>query len=110
MSRRRFDDAERALRRKTHETIRRVTVDIDQRIHLNTAVSALMELVNELYAFCDSTAGGPSGREGKATVGTSSARDDRRAREAIEALVLMISPFAPHMCEELWQILGHVDG
>ena len=44
------NDAERALRRKTHETIRRVTVDLDPRVHLNTAVSALMELVNELYA------------------------------------------------------------
>ena len=45
-------DAERALRRKTHETIRRVTLDLDPRVHLNTAVSALMELVNELYAYC----------------------------------------------------------
>ena len=43
---------ERALRRKTHETIRRVTLDLDPRVHLNTAVSALMELVNELYGFC----------------------------------------------------------
>ena len=42
---------ERKLRRKTHDTIRRVTVDVEQRIHLNTAVSALMELVNDLYAF-----------------------------------------------------------
>ena len=47
-----LNDAERALRRKTHETIRRVTIDLDPRVHLNTAVSALMELVNELYAFC----------------------------------------------------------
>ena len=46
-----LDDAERALRRKTHETIRRVTLDLDPRVHLNTAVSAQMELVNELYAF-----------------------------------------------------------
>ncbi len=48
-----LNDAERALRRKTHETIRRVTSDLDPRVHLNTAVSALMELVNELYAFGD---------------------------------------------------------
>src|SRR5258705_6400926 len=47
-----LDAAERALRRKTHDTIRRVTLDLDPRVHLNTAVSALMELVNELYAFC----------------------------------------------------------
>ena len=44
----RLNDAERDLRRKTHDTIRRVTSDIDPRVHLNTAVSALMELVNEL--------------------------------------------------------------
>src|SRR6266542_4495021 len=44
-----LNDAERALRRKTHETIRRVTLDLDPRVHLNTAVSGLMELVNELY-------------------------------------------------------------
>src|SRR5262245_9487674 len=47
-----LNDAEKALRRKTHETIRRVTIDLDPRVHLNTAVSAMMELVNELYAFC----------------------------------------------------------
>src|SRR3990172_6367695 len=47
-----LDEAERKLRRKAHETIRRVTTDLDPRVHLNTAVSALMELVNELYAFC----------------------------------------------------------
>src|SRR5688572_11606307 len=45
-------DAERAIRRKTHETIRRVTLDLDPRVHLNTAISGMMELVNELYAFC----------------------------------------------------------
>ena len=48
-----YSDAERALRRKTHDTIRRVTVDIEERMHLNTAVSSLMELVNELYAFSE---------------------------------------------------------
>ena len=48
-----FDAAERKLRRKTHETISRVTVDVEQRIHLNTAISALMELVNEMYVFGD---------------------------------------------------------
>src|SRR5258708_452207 len=47
-----LNDAERALRRKTHETIRRVTLDMDPRVHLNTAVSGLMKLVNEVYAFC----------------------------------------------------------
>jgi leucyl-tRNA synthetase len=100
-------DAERALRRKTHDTIRRVTVDVEERMHLNTAVSSLMELVNELYAFSEATPHGAPGR-GDAPVG----RIERPQtiavlREAIDALVLMISPFAPHTAEELWQMVGH---
>ena len=55
-------DAERALRRKTHDTIRRATVDIEERMHLNTAVSSLMELVNELYAFSETHAARHPGR------------------------------------------------
>ena len=100
-------EAERALRRKTHETIRRVTVDIEERMHLNTAVSSLMELVNELYTFSEGTPHGAPTR-GDAPV----ARIERTQtiavlREAIDALVLMISPFAPHTAEELWQMLDH---
>jgi leucyl-tRNA synthetase len=95
-----LNDAERRLRRKTHDTIRRVTIDVEQRIHLNTAVSALMELVNEMYAFGDA------------------AQSDRGAtpqapavlREAIEALVVILSPFAPHMAEEMWERLGRREG
>ena len=69
--------AERGVRRKTHETIRRVTADIEERQHLNTAVSALMELVNELYAFSDqTTSGSPGQRDG---VGR---RDGRAGRDA----------------------------
>jgi len=103
-------EAERNLRRKTHETIQRVTADIEKRMHLNTAVSSLMELVNGLYAFSDAVGvpvasradggGGPVG--GQATVGV--------VREAIEALVLLLSPFAPHTAEELWERLGHAGG
>jgi leucyl-tRNA synthetase len=104
-----LDEAERALRRKTHDTIRRVTQDLDPRVHLNTAVSALMELVNELYAFCN--------RSGCIRVGRDP--DDPEAvgviersqtlavlKEAVEALVLMLSPFTPHMSEELRERLG----
>jgi len=87
---------ERAIRRKTHDTIRRVTADIEQRQQLNTAVSAMMELVNDLYAFGE---GQPDRREAIAVM-----------REAIEALVRMISPFAPHTAEELWEMLGYRDG
>jgi leucyl-tRNA synthetase len=108
-----LDDSERALRRKTHETIRRVTFDLDPRVHLNTAVSGLMELVNELYAFCSRSSCLRVGKEGEsaASVGTiERAGTVAVLKEAIEALVLMVSPFAPHMAEELWEMLGHTGG
>src|SRR5262249_47778016 len=91
--------AERALRRKTHETIRRVTIDIEERMHLNTAVSSLMELVNELYSFSEGTAHGMPTRGGPAAVRIERPQTIGALREAIDALVLMISPFAPHLGE-----------
>ena len=108
-----LDESERGLRRKTHETIRRVTQDLDPRVHLNTAVSGLMELVNELYAFCGQPGCTMIGRdvEEPSNVGTT-VRPETIAvvKEAVEALVLMISPFTPHMAEELWERLGHAGG
>ncbi len=103
-------EAERALRRKTHETIRRVTVDIEERMHLNTAVSSLMELVNELYAFSDATAHGAPSRGEPPAGRIERTQTIAVLREAIDALVVMIAPFAPHMAEELWHMLGHVGG
>jgi len=100
-------DAERALRRKTHETIRRVTVDVEERMHLNTAVSSLMELVNELYSFSEGTVRGAPSRNPAAARGPERTQTIGALREAIDALVLMLSPFAPHMAEEMWQMLGH---
>src|SRR5687768_2727500 len=107
-----LNDEERALRRKTHETIRRVTLDLDPRVHLNTAVSGLMELVNELYAFCSKSKCLVVGRgDDEASVGVIERPGTVAVlKEAIEALVLMLSPFAPHMAEELWEILGHKGG
>jgi leucyl-tRNA synthetase len=105
-----LNEAERMLRRKTHETIRRITSDIEERMHLNTAVSQLMELTNELYSFSEGTAhGGPT--RGDVPIG----RVERKQtvavlREALDALVVMISPFAPHMAEELWRMLCHPEG
>ncbi len=98
--------AERALRRKTHDTIRRVTLDIDVRQQMNTAVSAMMELVNELYAFTEKSS------SAKATEdrGDRSAQAPKVAREAVESLIVMLSPFAPHTMEELWEMYGHRDG
>ena len=108
-----LNDAERALRRKTHDTIRRVTADLDPRVHLNTAVSGLMELVNELYAFCGRT---ECLRIGQAAGAAPAVGTVERAgtiavlKESVEALVRMISPFTPHMAEELWEMLGHPTG
>ena len=97
-------DAQRALRRKTHDTIKRITADLEQRQHLNTAVSALMELVNELYSFdVASTAQAAPDAQSKA-------QTMAVFKEAIEALILMLSPFAPHTAEELWERMGHPDG
>jgi leucyl-tRNA synthetase len=87
--------AERALRRKTHDTIRRVTADIEVRKQFNTAISAMMELVNELYAFS-------RGQEAEPTPAASYV-----VREALESLILMLAPFAPHTAEELWEQFGH---
>ena len=103
-------DAERALRRKTHDTIRRVTSDIEERMHLNTAVSSMMELVNELYAFSETTPHGAPTRDESPNVPVERTQTIAVLREAIDALVVMISPFSPHMAEELWQMLGHADG
>jgi leucyl-tRNA synthetase len=101
---------ERALRRKTHGTIRRVTADIEERVHLNTAVSSLMELVNEIYTFGETTAHGGPARHELAPGRVERPQTIAALREAFDALVAMIAPFAPHMAEELWYMLGHPDG
>jgi leucyl-tRNA synthetase len=106
----RLDEAERAMRRKTHATVRRVTDDIDPRMHLNTAIAALMELVNELYAFAERRGIRPTGREDEPAPAIDRPETSAVLREAVEALVLMISPFTPHMAEELWEQLGHEGG
>jgi leucyl-tRNA synthetase len=105
--------SERGLRRKTHDTIRRVTVDIEDRQQLNTAVSALMELVNELYAFSEHTESGSPARHVTGSTQTSVLERPSTTAvvtEAVDALVRMLAPFAPHTGEELWEKLGHKDG
>jgi leucyl-tRNA synthetase len=82
----------RALRRLVHRTVRKVTEDIDGRFHFNTAIAAVMELVNAIYAF-----------EAKAA-------HPAVLREALETTVRLLAPFVPHLAEELWSCLGHADG
>ncbi len=85
-------EEQKSLRRKTHQTIRDVTEDIET-MHLNTAVSSLMELTNELLPFAEKI---EEGDEIACAVFS----------EAAENLVLLLSPFAPHICDEMWQRLG----
>ncbi len=87
-------DAGRAFRRTIHETIDRVTTDIESDFHFNTAISAIMELVNALHVF-DAGTTGPEG-ERAALI-----------REAVETLLKLLGPFCPHIAEELWSLLGH---
>lgn len=87
----------RGLRRKVHQTIQRVTADIESRFHFNTAIAALMELVNELYLAREIPEIHPQTGPRVAAVW----------REALESLVIMLSPMVPHFAEELWQALGY---
>jgi leucyl-tRNA synthetase len=105
-----LDVGERAVRQRTHTTIDRVTRDIDPRIHLNTAVSAIMELVNALYAFCDERGVRPTGRDDAPPAVIARTETAAVLREAVEALVRLLSPFTPHLSEELWERLGHEGG
>ncbi len=84
----------RNLFKKTHQTIQKVTNDIDDRFHFNTAISAIMELVNTMYAVDPKLGGGNA-----AAV----------CRCAMETVVLLLAPFVPHFAEELWQLLGGKD-
>jgi leucyl-tRNA synthetase len=86
----------RALRRKTHQTIAKITSDFEH-LHLNTSVAALMELFNQLSDF-------------NADPARASEAEVFAVREALESLVIMLTPFAPHIAEEMWENLGHAGG
>jgi len=86
--------AARKLQRKLHQTIKRVTEDFRGRWHFNTSIAAIMELVNELYAYEDSV------QHGQPAAPPSLMADVQRK------LVLMLAPFAPYLAHELWERLG----
>ncbi|MFS8533787.1 MAG: leucine--tRNA ligase [Limnochordales bacterium] len=87
------DAAAEELRRMVHRTLKKVTQDIEDRFHFNTAIAAVMELVNAFYQYKESAA----------------EKDKAVVAEGLEKLVLMMAPFAPHLAEELWQTLGRTD-
>lgn len=82
------------IHRKIHETIKKVTSDIEDRFHFNTAISAVMELVNEVSRFLNSDQ--DNGEKAWSVI-----------RKAVEVTVLLLSPVVPHITEEMWRMLGH---
>lgn len=83
----------RKLRVKMHQTIKKVSEDIEKRYHLNTAISSLMEFYNQIKKDKDIL---KQSQKGRAVL-----------KESLESLILLLSPFAPHLCEELWEKTGH---
>jgi leucyl-tRNA synthetase len=87
-----LDGENRSLYIKLNQTVKKVTEDIEDRFHFNTAISAIMELVNALYLF-----------RGEGL------KDPRRRSvfaQTLETLLVLLSPMVPHLSEELWEILG----
>ena len=78
------------MRRKLHETIRKVTDDYERRLTFNTAIAANMELLNSLLRFDDDSSTGHGIRQ-----------------EVFDSMVLMLAPIIPHVCHRLWLDLGH---
>ncbi|MGH7397293.1 MAG: leucine--tRNA ligase [Candidatus Rokuibacteriota bacterium] len=91
-----LSDTARAFRRVIHQTIHKVTHDIEHDFHFNTAISAVMELVNALHDFERASLDGMARQERGALL-----------REAVEATLLLLGPVSPHITEELWAALGH---
>ena len=88
-----LDEKSRALHRKTHQTIRKVTRDLEDEFHFNTAISAVMELVNLLLS--------PSSDEAGYNIALPV------IKEAVDTTLLLLYPMTPHFCSELWEITGH---
>lgn len=89
------DDNLKKLYSKAHQTIKKVTGDIEERFHFNTAISAVMELINAMYGFNADDAHPQTGGV---------------MRFCVESVVLLLSPIVPHFAEELWNSLGQKAG
>ncbi len=87
-----LDAGQKTLRRQLHETIQKVSDDFGRRHAFNTAIAALMELLNALGKFNDQSEQGRAVRH-----------------EALEAMVLLLNPVVPHISHALWQVLGHAE-
>jgi leucyl-tRNA synthetase len=91
----------RTVQRKLHQTIKRVSDDFKGRWHFNTCISAVMELVNALYAYEESIARAPS-----PATADDKCNDVALLAEVQHSLVLLLAPFAPYLAHELWEMLG----
>ncbi|MBU1049793.1 leucine--tRNA ligase [Candidatus Bipolaricaulota bacterium] len=87
-----LDEVGVSLWRRVHRTIKKVSEDIEERFSFNTAVAAIMELFNELSPYI-----------------AGDTADAALLRQAVDSLILILSPFTPFVCEELWQRTGHED-
>ena len=85
-----FNDSQKELRKITHKTIAKVSDDIGRRYTFNTAIAAIMKLSNEVSSYQIETD-----------------LDRKVVREALESMVLLLSPIVPHICNHLWIELGH---
>ena len=88
-----LDEKSRALHRKTHQTIRKVTRDLNNDFHFNTAISAIMELVNLMLSLAPDEA--------------DHSIEHPVIKEAVDNTLLLLYPMTPHFCSELWEITGH---
>ncbi|MDH5601417.1 MAG: leucine--tRNA ligase, partial [Gammaproteobacteria bacterium] len=84
-----LNDAQKDIRRQTHETIAKVSDDIGRRYTFNTAIASVMELINALLKFNDDS------DQGRAVI-----------QESLQSIVLLLSPIVPHITHELWKVLG----
>lgn len=83
------DNDKADILRIMHQTIKKVTADIEKEFQFNTAISSIMELVNALYTYKHHS------------------NDDGASVEAYKTVILLMSPFTPHLCEEIWEKMGN---